>query len=132
MSEITDLELNELGLSQHKVAHIRSLQSKVIADRHYLRNIRSLEHDRAAIALKQIDGIGSWEAKIILLYYFYSENVFVYDDVLLEKAIRYLYDPEPNDYADIIERWHPYKSVACICLWRWIDKFGTKLLGAEP
>jgi DNA-3-methyladenine glycosylase II len=132
ISKLTDEQLSHFGLSHAKIRYIRAFQSKVLSDEDYIASFKQLSYEEAYTKLQEIDGVNGWETKILLLYFFQHENIYVYDDPILTKSIKYLYGAEPTDFAKIVSRWDPYKSVACVCLWRWMDRIGTKLLGAEP
>ena len=80
--------------------------------------------------LQKIKGIGIWSASIFALFYLNHPDIFAWGDVSLKKAIRLLYeDVEVIEHERVIEitsKWTPYRSTACIVLWKWLDEGAVK------
>ena len=76
--------------------------------------------------LQKFEGIGIWSASIFALFYVHHPDVFVWgDDVSLKKAVRLLYRKEnlsEPQMETIIQPWQPYRSAACLVLWKWLDE----------
>ncbi len=49
------------------------------------------------------------------------EDIFSYGDVGLQNAIKKLYgikDPTPKELEPIVSLWSPYRTYACLVLWK--------------
>ena len=88
--------------------------------------LETLEDKEAIKELTTLNGIGPWTASIFLMSCQGRVNVYPHGDVALERAVRQLYEMEPKKdkacYAEIINNWNPYRSIAARYLWAWIDR----------
>ena len=79
--------------------------------------------------LQKFKGIGIWSASIFALFYLHHPDIFAWGDVSIKKAIKLLYEEQnlnEERTEEIIEPWRPYRSTACMVLWRWIDEGAIK------
>ena len=80
--------------------------------------------------MQKIKGIGIWSASIFALYYLNHPDVFAWGDISIKKAIRLLYDEdqelEHERIIIIMSKWTPYRSTACVVLWKWLDEGAIK------
>jgi DNA-3-methyladenine glycosylase II len=80
--------------------------------------------------LQKIKGIGIWSTSIFALFYLNHSDVFVWGDISIKKAIRLLYEEDQElEHERIIEitsKWTPYRSTACVVLWKWLDEGAIK------
>lgn len=72
-----------------------------------------------------IKGIGRWTAEMFLIFSLAREDVFSHGDGGLNSAINKLYSNGAAlikaDIKVITDRWQPYRSYACLYLWRSLD-----------
>jgi len=78
--------------------------------------------------LTQIKGVGRWTTEMLLMFALCREDIFAIDDLGLQQAVIRLYDLKHrkkkimlNKILKISEQWSPYRTYACMYLWRWKD-----------
>jgi DNA-3-methyladenine glycosylase II len=78
--------------------------------------------------LTQIKGVGRWTTEMLLMFSLKREDVFACDDLGIQMAMAGLYDLDMNnrkklkaDMISIAEQWSPYRTYACMYLWKWKD-----------
>ena len=84
-----------------------------------------MSSEEVLTTLQRFKGIGIWSASIFALFYLHHPDVFAWGDVSLKKAIRLLYQEEDlsePQMETIIQPWQPYRSAACLVLWKWLDE----------
>ena len=121
----SELELRSCGLSSAKVRYIRSLAERCVAKPGYLNSISKLSDEEAAKEIQSNPGFGPWSAEIFLLFHLGRPNIFPKGDATLNRAIGIIYGIDVKDQLvlDSITRiWEPYRSLACLALWKWIDE----------
>ncbi len=118
----TDDELRSAGLSRQKIAALKDLS------RHFHEGLLSIEQfdnweDNEIVEhLTQVKGVGRWSAEIFLMMYLRRPDVMPMNDVGLNRAMMNLYGldelPGPNRILALSEPWQPWRSAACLYLWR--------------
>lgn len=135
--EITPFQIKETeshailkcGLSKAKTRYIQNLAEFFLEKPEFLNELKAKDSDELIESLKKIKGIGIWSASIFALFYLNHPDVFAWGDVTIKKAIRLLYEEENIDdqkIKKITYKWKPYRSTACLVLWRWIDEGAVK------
>lgn len=118
-------ELRECGISEAKVGYVFNLAKTFVANPTFLDQLNTTTIEDAYKRLIELDGIGPWSANIYLMFNIGKLDIFPYGDATLSKAIKLLYGVEINKkrpkHLPIIENWSPYRSIACLYLWKWID-----------
>lgn len=119
------------GISGAKTRYVKELAIRANNDHSYFKNLRKLDDDSVIDILCKVPGIGPWSASIYLLFCMQRPNVFCHGDGSLKKAIGSLYPGYSIDSA-LLNTWAPYKSIACLVLWKWIDTGQPKLNFCSP
>ena len=83
--------------------------------------VRAADDQSATKLMTSIKGIGPWSAQIFLMFNLGRLDIFPIGDLILNRAIRKLYEAQPGEEASVAERWTPYRSIASMHLWRWTD-----------
>jgi len=75
------------------------------------------------------EGVGRWTVEMLLMFALGREDVFAVDDLGIQQAIAGLYKLDATDKKKFREdmlrlskKWSPYRTYACMHLWRWKDK----------
>jgi DNA-3-methyladenine glycosylase II len=113
------------GLSRAKTAYLRSLAEHVVDGSLELDRLEDLD-DAAVIAeLVAVKGIGEWSAHMFLMFQLERPDVLAPGDLGIRKGIQITYElpvlPTPAEVIGIAEPWRPYRTAACLYLWRSID-----------
>ena len=118
-------ELLTCGLSNAKAQYITLIAQAFEEQPNLIEKLRKMSAEDVLEALQRFKGIGIWSASIFALFYLHHPDVFVWGDVSLKKAIRLLYEEEELSEPQIeaiIQPWRPYRSTACLVLWKWLDE----------
>lgn len=113
------------GLSNAKSKYITELSDKFLEKPNFLDEIQKKNSKDIIEELQQLKGIGIWSASIFALFYLHHPDIFVWGDVSIKKSIKLLYEKKEIEDEEIIQitnPWKPYRSTACLILWKWIDE----------
>jgi DNA-3-methyladenine glycosylase II len=121
-------ELRAVGLSGAKVNYIRNVCEFFRENQLRDEVLHSLSDEDIIELLIQIKGVGRWTIEMLLLFAMGREDVFAADDLGIQKAMTKLYRLKSdskkqltNAMKTISERWRPYRSYACLALWKFKD-----------
>ena len=118
-------QLLTCGLSNTKARYITLIAQEFADQPNLIEELRGMSSEEVLATLQKFEGIGIWSASIFALFYVHHPDVFVWGDVRLKKAIRLLCrkeDLSEPQMEDIIQPWQPYRSAACLVLWKWLDE----------
>jgi DNA-3-methyladenine glycosylase II len=113
------------GLSRAKVASLRSLAEHVIAGELELDRLQELSDAEVSAELIAVKGIGRWTADMFLMFTLRRPDVVAVGDQGLRNAVMRAYGldapPSPDEFTALAEPWRPYRTRACLYLWRSLD-----------
>jgi len=117
--------LRAAGVSRQKAGYLRNVA--IFAARHGLdrRRLARLSDVEIIDQLTQIKGVGHWTAEMLLMFSLNRPDVFAADDLGLQTAMRQLYGLRGRGarfrkrLIAIAEKWRPYRTLVCKCLWQW-------------
>jgi DNA-3-methyladenine glycosylase II len=113
------------GLSRAKVGFLRSLAEHVLSGELELEALDSLPDDEVIAELVAVKGLGVWSAHMFLMFHLHRPDVLAVGDLGIRKAVMQLYGleelPTPAVIEVIAESWRPYRTLACVYLWRSLD-----------
>ena len=113
------------GLSRAKVGFLRSLAEHVLRGELELEALDSLPDDEVIAELVAVKGLGVWSAHMFLMFHLHRPDVLAVGDLGIRKAVMQLYGleelPTPPVIEVIAEPWRPYRTLACMYLWRSLD-----------
>jgi DNA-3-methyladenine glycosylase II len=121
-----DETLRSVGLSFAKIASIKDLAAKTIADVVPPYEIlHTLADDEIVERITRVRGIGRWTVEMLLMFRLGRPDVLPIDDFGVRNGFRLAYGlrgmPTPRALAEFGMRWAPYRSVAAWYLWRAVD-----------
>ncbi|HEY4286899.1 MAG TPA: hypothetical protein VGN00_07350 [Puia sp.] len=120
--------LRSIGLSNAKVSYVQNVAR--FALEHGLDDEVLYKMDNEAIIeyLTQIKGVGRWTVEMLLMFGLGREDIFAIDDWGVQNAMIHIYKLDRTDkrafreaILRISEKWSPYRTYACMHLWRWKD-----------
>lgn len=122
---LEDEALRACGLSRQKIAYSRNIalhfQQKHINEAYFA----TLSDAEVIADLTEIKGVGRWTAEMFLMFHLLRADILPLDDIGLLKGIEVAYGwPErlkKADYAELAEKWAPYRTVATWYFWRLLD-----------
>jgi DNA-3-methyladenine glycosylase II len=111
-----------VGLSHAKVRYLRSLAEHILDGSLRLDRLVDLPDDQVVAELTQVSGIGPWSAQLFLMLHLRRPDVLASGDLGIRRAVMIRYRlptlPKPAEVDAIGEKWRPYRTLACMYLWR--------------
>jgi DNA-3-methyladenine glycosylase II len=113
------------GLSHAKVKYLRSLAEHVLDGTLELQRLDRMAEDEVIAELTAVSGIGEWTTQMFLMFQLDRPDVLAAGDLGIRRAVERLYAlpeiPPPAEVLRIGAPWSPYRTVACLYLWRSLD-----------
>lgn len=127
--EILDADPEQLraaaGLSRAKVAFLRSLAEHILSGELELDRLDELPDDDIVTELVAVKGVGLWTAHMFLMFQLRRPDVLPVGDLGIRRAVERAYRlrelPSADELAALAEPWRPWRTVACLYLWRSLD-----------
>jgi len=113
------------GLSRAKVSFLRSLAEHVVSGDLELDRVAELPDEEVIAELVAVKGIGVWSAHMFLMFQLGRPDVLAVGDLGVRRAVQRAYGmedmPNPAELTELGEPWRPWRTVACMYLWRSLD-----------
>jgi DNA-3-methyladenine glycosylase II len=113
------------GLSRAKVGFLRSLAEHVLEGSLELERLDKLPDDQVTAELVAVRGLGPWTADMFLMFQLGRPDVLPVGDLGIRRSIKDRYRlkelPDTAEMERIAEPWRPYRTLACMYLWRSLD-----------
>jgi DNA-3-methyladenine glycosylase II len=110
------------GFSHAKVRYLRSLAERIVAGELDLKRLPELPDDEVIRELTAVKGIGEWTAHMFLMFTLHRPDVLPTGDLGVRNAAMGAYGldapPAPQALTELAEPWRPYRTRACLYLWR--------------
>lgn len=121
-------DLKAIGLSNSKTHYVRNVCEFFIENKITDKMLHAMGDDEVKNLLISIKGVGKWTAEMLLMFALGREDIFAPDDLGIQQAMIRVYDLDPadrkklrEDMLRISEKWVPYRTYACLYLWKWKD-----------
>ena len=130
--KLKDDRLRAVGLSYQKAGYIKNIAAFSIEKGLDTLVLRKKSDEDLIDYLVQIKGVGRWTVEMILMFHLNRKNVFPKDDLGIQNGMKHLYGltTEKKQLAVemelLAEAWQPYRSLACMYIWRFKDKASEK------
>ena len=120
--------LRAIGLSNAKTSYVQNVARFALEQGMDQRKLHKMDDEEVIAYLSQIKGVGRWTVEMLLMFALGRENVFALDDLGIQNAMIALYKLDRTDKKQfreemlrISDKWSPYRTYACMYLWRWKD-----------
>ena len=120
--------LRGIGLSNAKVGYIQNVARFCMENKITDKKLLSMSNEDIIDLLVQIKGVGKWSVEMLLMFTLGREDVFAVDDLGIQQAMTKLYKLDATDKKGMKEKmcklsaqWSPYRTYACLHLWKWKD-----------
>ena len=120
--------LRSIGLSNAKARYVQNVARFAIDNGMDHKALHKMDNEAAIVFLTQIKGVGRWTAEMLLMFALGREDIFAIDDWGVQNAMIHLYKLDRTDKKAFREnllrisaKWSPYRTYACMHLWRWKD-----------
>lgn len=121
-------KLRGIGLSNAKVSYVQNVACFELEQGIGHKKLSKMDNEEVITYLTQIKGVGRWTSEMLLMFALGREDVFAPDDLGLQQAIIGLYGLNHRKKKTLLAaihkiaaQWSPYRSYACLYLWRWKD-----------
>lgn len=122
---LSEADTKTIGLSGQKSRYLHDLAAHFVEDSAVFNHLGTLSDDEVVEELTRVKGIGVWTAQMFLIFTLHRPDVFAPDDRGLQLAIQKIYGlssvPGRAEIETIAQKWAPYRSTACLHLWRSLD-----------
>ncbi len=122
------LKLRGIGLSNSKVAYVQNVAHFFLDHKITDNQLYKMDPEDVVALLTQIKGVGKWTVEMLLMFSLGHENVFAVDDLGIQQAMIKLYKIKYETKKELqtkmiakSQKWSPYKTYACLHLWKWKD-----------
>ena len=118
-----DDDLRSAGLSRGKTLAMKAVAAAALAGAlpDALR-MRRMTEAQITAALTPIRGVGPWTVHMLLIFTLRRPDILPVGDYGIRKGFQMLYRkralPTPRQLTLAAERWRPYRTAACLYLWR--------------
>lgn len=120
--------LRGIGLSNAKTNYVRNVAEYAVAHGMDDKKLYKMSNDEVLDFLIPIKGVGRWTVEMLLMFTLGREDVFAPDDLGIQQAMIKIYKLDPTDKKALREqmlkisaKWAPYRTYACMHLWRYKD-----------
>lgn len=129
IDQLSDDQIRSTGLARSKVSFIRELTKAVNEKKIVFADLKGLDDTKVLHELTSIKGIGTWSAKMYLIFVLDRQDVLPYEDAAFLQGFGWAYNT--NDYSRLsvenrCKRWRPYSSIAARYMYRALDLGLTK------
>jgi DNA-3-methyladenine glycosylase II len=122
-------KLRSIGFSNAKASYVHNIARFALEQGLDSKTMNKMNNDELIEYLTQIKGVGRWTVEMQLMFTLGREDVFAIDDLGIQNAMIALYKIKATDkkkmkqkMLKISEAWAPYRTYACMHLWRWKDE----------
>jgi DNA-3-methyladenine glycosylase II len=121
MNAVSDAALRAAGLSGNKLASLRDLSAKVLDGTVILTRTSRRSDEELISRLTTVRGIGSWTAKIYLMFQLRRLDVWPVEDFGVREgyALAWKLEPQPTakELEPLGERFRPHRSILARYCW---------------
>lgn len=120
--------LRGIGLSNAKAQYVLNVANFFLEHKLTDAGLRKMDNEALIDLLTQIKGVGRWTVEMLLMFTLGRADVFAPDDYGIQLAMKKIYGLNGSnkkalrqEMIRIAEPWSPYRTYACMHLWRWKD-----------
>lgn len=118
--------LRPYGLSRQKATYILDLAERTRNDQIHFAKFQSMPDQAIIDELVQVKGIGEWTVQMLLMFSLQRPDVLPVADLGIQNGFRLLFNldakPKPKQMIELAELWRPFRSYACLYLWKLKDE----------
>lgn len=129
VAALSDEEIKSIGTANSKVAYIRNVTTAFISGELDLDALSTMSDEEVFKKLTQLKGIGSWTAKMYLIFVLDRQDILPIEDVAFLQSYKWMYKTDDVSKLSVVKKckkWSPYSSIAARYLYRALDMGLTK------
>ena len=116
-------DIKKLGLSTNKAKTIKEISNLFLDEN--IEDLSILNDQELNSKLLSVFGIGPWSVNMFEIFCLGKLNIFSSKDAGLRLAMNNFGIVDPKSdwslYDDYADRWSPFRSIACLHLWKTVD-----------
>ena len=127
-------KLRGIGMSNAKANYVQNVARFEIEHGMSHDKLSKMTDEEVIEYLTQIKGVGRWTTEMLLMFALHREDIIALDDLGIQNAMISLYKLDNSNKKKLREelmrvskRWSPYRTYACMYMWRWKDEPKTQL-----
>ncbi|TDH23080.1 DNA-3-methyladenine glycosylase 2 family protein [Segetibacter sp. 3557_3] len=120
--------LRAIGLSNAKVSYVKNVAQFCIDNNITDDKLLTMSNEEIIELLTTIKGVGKWTVEMLLMFTLGREDVFAVDDLGIQQGMMKVFNLSnedkkklKQDMLAISAKWSPYRTYACLHLWKWKD-----------
>jgi DNA-3-methyladenine glycosylase II len=120
--------LRSIGLSNAKAQYVLNVAQFCMEHHLTDKKLKKMNDEEIIDLLTGIKGVGRWTVEMLLMFTLGREDVFAVDDYGIQVAMKNIYqldDSNKREFKEAMQKisakWSPYRTYACLHLWRWKD-----------
>lgn len=129
IKQLSDEQIRGIGTASSKVKYIRGLTDAVESGYLDFKKLETMNDDEVISKLTSLHGIGTWTAKMYLIFALNRQDILPYEDVAFLQGYEWLYKTKDRSKVAVekkCKKWRPYSSIAARYLYRALDSGLTK------
>ncbi len=129
VDKLSDEQIRSIGTAGSKVRCIRGITDAVMCGDLDFNKMYLLSDDEILKELTKLHGIGTWTAKMYLIFVLNRQDVLPYEDVAFLQGYKWVYktdDVSPESIKKKCKKWKSYSSIAARFIYRALDMGLTK------
>lgn len=126
--EVPVEKIRAIGISQSKANYIHNVAKFIVEHKITDKKLHKMHDDEIIELLTEIKGVGRWTVEMLLMFSLGREDVFAVDDLGIQKGMLKLHKLDhlkgkelKARMMELSLRWAPYRSYACLYLWKFQD-----------
>lgn len=125
---VIKMDLNKIrscGTSNAKAQYIKNIAQAFLDHTITPTKFSQMSDSEIISQLVKVKGVGGWTAEMFLIFSLGRADIFSMGDAGLSKAINIIYGRNRTltvkQKEKIVSKWSPYRSYACLMLWKSLD-----------
>lgn len=117
-----------IGLSNAKAFYTINVATFCLENNISFKLLLNKSNEEVIDLLTQIKGVGKWTVEMLLMFALGREDVFSVDDLGIQQAMCKIYQIDNSNKKEmkikmlqIADKWKPYRTFACLHLWKFKD-----------
>lgn len=128
--EVIELDIEQMrkaGLSYQKAGYLKNIAVFALKSGFDHQVLKKLGDEELIQHLVTIKGVGKWTAEMVLMFTMGRTDVLPLDDLGIQQGMTRLYGLKgekqklKKQMSRVAENWRPYRSLACMYIWRYKD-----------
>lgn len=125
--KLSDEKMRGCGLSGQKAGYIRNIARFDAQYPDLDKKLAKMSDEEVVEFLSQIKGVGKWTVEMILMFAMARTDILPVDDLGIRQGMQMLFGLTSEgkqlskDMIKTAEKWRPYRTYACMAIWRYKD-----------